>query len=323
MVSTDSQLSTVHRPRVAVSSCLLGNPVRYDGNHARYNWMVDKLGRFVDFIPLCPEMSIGLGVPRKPVQLTGDPADPRVQGVVEPELDVTDALRIQGQKVAGSLDRVAGYVFKSRSPSCGLFRVKVHTPGGVERKGRGVYAAAILEACPQLPAEEEGRLNDVVLRENFVSRLYAYQRWLLLCDAGLTAERLLDFHTRHKYLVMAHSQAAYQRLGRLLSQLKGLDIDAVAGSYLDEFMPALARRVSPGRHGNALHHIMGYLKRRIGPDDKAELISVIDAYRHGDVPLVVPIMLLRHHFRRNPDDYIDMQWYLWPYPDELGLRNQL
>ena len=323
MVSTDLQLSTLPRPQLAVSSCLLGNPVRYDGNHARYNWIVDKLGQFVDFVPLCPEMAIGLGVPRKPVQLTGHPADPRVQGVVEPELDVTDALRNQGQKVVRSLAKVAGYVFKSRSPSCGLFRVKVRTPSGVERKGRGVYAAAILEACPQLPAEEEGRLNDAVLRENFVSRLYAYQRWLLLCDAGLTAERLLDFHTRHKYLVMAHSQAAYQRLGRLLSQLKGRDLDAVASSYLKEFMPALVRRVSPGRHGNVLHHIMGYLKRRIGPDDKAELVSVIDAYRRGDVPLVVPITLLRHHFRRNPDDYIGMQWYLWPYPDELGLRNQL
>ncbi len=306
-----------------MSSCLLGNPVRYDGNHTRYNWLVDQLGRFVDFIPLCPEVAIGLGVPRNPVQLTGDPANPRVQGVVESELDVTDALRMQGEMVAGSLDQVAGYVFKSRSPSCGLFRVKVRTSAGVVRKGRGVYAAALLEACPHLPAEEEGRLNDPVLRENFVSRLYAWQRWLELRDAGLTAERLLDFHARHKYLVMAHSQAAYQRLGRLLSQLRGVDIDAHARSYLDEFMPALTRRVSPGRHGNVLHHIMGYLKRRIGPDDKAELVSVIDAYRRGDVPLVVPITLLRHHFRRHPDDYIGMQWYLWPYPDELGLRNPL
>ncbi len=311
------------RPQVAVSSCLLGNPVRYDGNHTRYNWLVDTLGRFVDFVPLCPEVAIGLGVPRNPVQLTGDPLQPRVQGVVEPDLDVTDALRSQGQKVAGSLDRVAGYVFKNRSPSCGLFRVKVRTPTGVVRKGRGVYAAAILEACPHLPVEEEGRLNDALLRENFVSRLYAWQRWLALREAGLTAESLLDFHARHKYLVMAHSQAAYQRLGRLLSQLRGVDIDVVAQSYLDEFMPALARRVSPGRHANVLHHITGYLKRRIGPDDKAELVSVIDAYRCGEVPLVVPVTLLRHHFRCHPDDYIGLQWYLWPYPDELGLRNLL
>jgi uncharacterized protein YbgA (DUF1722 family)/uncharacterized protein YbbK (DUF523 family) len=323
MTSPDSQSGLLPRPQVAVSSCLLGNPVRYDGNHTRCNWLVDKLGRFVDFIPLCPEVAIGLGVPRNPVQLTGDPAEPRVRGVVEPELDVTDALRAQGRKVAGSLDQVAGYVFKNRSPSCGLFRVKVRTPAGVVRRGRGVYAAAILAACPQLPAEEEGRLNDAVLRENFVSRLYAYQRWLVLRDTGLTAERLLDFHTRHKYLVMAHSQAAYQRLGRLLSQLKDVDMDAVARRYLDEFMPALARRVNPGRHGNVLHHVMGYLKRRIGSADKAELVAVIDAYRRGDVPLVVPVTLLRHHFRCYPDDYIGLQWYLWPYPDELGLRNHL
>ena len=322
MTATASPDITFPRLRIGVSSCLLGNAVRYDGNHKRQPWLVEQLGRFADFVPYCPEMAIGLGVPREPIQLYGDPDNPRVRGVVDQSIDVTDALHAYGEEVAGQLGDVAGDVFMSKSPSCGVWRVKVRLDNGqAPKKGRGAYAAAVIEHCPHLPVEEEGRLNDYALRENFVTRLYVWQRWLALRSRGLTAARLIDFHTRHKYLVMAHSQAAYRRMGQMLSHLKGVVLEQVAGEYIDELMVALQRRAGAARHVNVLQHIMGYLKRRVTPGDKQELLDSMEAYRRGDVPMIVPVTLLRHHFRHHPDEYISMQWYLWPYPDGLGLRS--
>jgi uncharacterized protein YbgA (DUF1722 family)/uncharacterized protein YbbK (DUF523 family) len=322
MAATASPDITFPRLRIGVSSCLLGNAVRYDGNHKRQPWLVEQLGRFADFVPYCPEMAIGLGVPREPIQLYGDPDNPRVRGVVDQSIDVTDALYAYGEEVAGQLGDIDGYVFMSKSPSCGVWRVKVRLDNGqAPKKGRGAYAAAVIQQCPHLPVEEEGRLNDHALRENFVTRLYVWQRWLALLSQGLTAARLIDFHTRHKYLVMAHSQAAYRRMGQLLSHLKGVDLKQVAEEYIEELMSALQRRAGAARHVNVLQHIMGYLKRRVTPGDKQELLDSMEAYRRGDVPMIVPVTLLRHHFRHHPDEYISMQWYLWPYPDGLGLRS--
>jgi uncharacterized protein YbgA (DUF1722 family)/uncharacterized protein YbbK (DUF523 family) len=312
------------RPRLAVSSCLLGQAVRYDGRHKRHDWLVDTLGHCVDFIPLCPEVSIGQGIPREPVHLTGDPEYPRVRAVSDPDRDVTTALQAEGRAVAAALGGVAGYVFKSRSPSCGLFHVSVLSESGrVVRSGRGVYARTIQETCPHLPVEEESRLDDAVLRENFVSRLYAYARWLSLCTGGLSAQQLLEFHARHKYLLMAHSPDACRRLGRMLSGLQDADLSVVAEEYLAGLMAALMQDSGTSRHFNVLQHILGYLKRRIAAADKDELLAVLEAYHRGEVPLAVPVMYLRRHVHHCPDEYIGMQWYLWPYPDELGLRNHL
>jgi uncharacterized protein YbgA (DUF1722 family) len=219
---------------------------------------------------------------------------------------------------------VSGYVFMSKSPSCGMERVKLYAASGhAAKKGVGAYARVIMASLPNLPCEEEGRLNDPMLRENFVNRVYAYRRWQSLRSRGLVAKELIDFHARHKYMVMAHSQAAYQRLGRLLSDLKGVDLERVADAYEAEFMGALKRRVGRKRHVNVLQHIQGYLKTRIDGADKQELAESIEAYRREEVPLVVPTKLLRHYFRRNPDHYIDRQWYLDPYPESLGLRNTI
>ena len=310
------------RPRLAVSSCLLGQMVRYDGRHKRHDWLVDALGRYVDFMPLCPEVSIGLGIPREPLHLTGDPDYPRVRAVNHPGRDVTTALQVQGRAVAATLDGVAGYVFKSRSPSCGLFHVGVLTESGeVVRNGRGVYARTIREACPYLPIEEESRLDKADLRENFVCRLYTYQRWQSLCAGGLSARRLLDFHARHKYLLMAHSPAACRRLGQLLSGLGDTGLPELAEDYLAGLMTALTQGAGSWGHFNVLQHILGYLKGRIAAPDKHELMAVLEAYRRNQVPLAAPVTCLRRHFRHHPDEYIGMQWYLWPYPDELGLRD--
>ena len=312
------------QPVIGISSCLLGQKVRYDGTAKRDRWIVEQLGRFVDYQPVCPEMAIGLGAPRPPIRLVASATQPRVVGVEDPSIDVTDRLEGFALETAAQLGAISGYVFMSKSPSCGMGRVKLYNVGGhAEKKGIGAYARVIMHSLPNLPCEEEGRLNDPMLRENFVNRVFAYRRWQTLRTTDLTAKALIDFHARHKYMVMAHSQAAYQRLGRLLSNLKGVDLSRVADAYEAQFMAALKRRIGRKRHVNALQHIQGYLKDRIDGGDKAELAQSIEAYRREEVPLVVPMKLLRHYFRCHPDDYIDQQWYLDPYPESLGLRNAI
>jgi len=312
------------RPMIGISSCLVGQKVRYDGTAKRNSWLVDQFGKYVDYRPICPEMAIGMPTPRPPIRLVGTPEDIRVVGVDDPSADVTMQLEDFALSTAGQLQSISAYVFMSKSPSCGMERVKLYGANGhAAKNGVGAYARVIMASLPNLPCEEEGRMNDPMLRENFVNRVYAYRRWQSLRADGLVAKELIDFHARHKYMVMTHSQAAYQRLGRLLSNLKGVDLERVADAYEAEFMGALKRRVGRKRHVNALQHIQGYLKTRIDGDDRQELAESIEAYRREEVPLVVPMKLLRHYFRRNPDHYIDRQWYLDPYPESLGLRNSI
>jgi uncharacterized protein YbgA (DUF1722 family)/uncharacterized protein YbbK (DUF523 family) len=312
------------KPLLGISACLLGSQVRFNGGHKRDGFIVGPLAEFFEYVPVCPEVEIGMGVPRPPIRLVGEPLAPRAVGLDDPDLDVSERLVHHAEAKAREFGGLSGYILKKDSPSCGMERVKVYPEqrkGPAERKGRGLFARVLMQALPLLPVEEEGRLHDPVLRENFVNRVYVYRRWQRLRGEGLTAAALLDFHTAHKYLVMAHSQAAYQRLGRLLSHLSGVDLEAVADAYVAELMPALTRRVNRSRHCNVLQHIMGYLKRHTDPGDKAEMVNAIDAYRRGEVPLVVPITLLRHWFRRHPDPYMAKQVYLAPHPDKLGLRN--
>lgn len=313
------------RIKVGVSSCLLGQEVRFNGGHKRDGFVTGQLERFIDFVPLCPEVGIGMGIPRPPIRLVGDLEHPRAVATDDPTLDVTAKLELFGRQQTASLGGVSGYILKKDSPSCGMERVKVYSSkgGSAERKGVGVFARVLMESMPLLPLEEEGRLNDPVLRENFLTRIYTYDRWQRLAEEGITAKRLIAFHTDHKYLVMAHSQAAYNRLGRMLSNLSGVDPGAVALMYVTELMTALKRRVDRKRHANVLQHIMGYFKRSIDSGDKAELIANIDAYRRGEIPLVVPVTLLRHYLRRHPDTYMERQHYLRPHPDELSLRNAI
>jgi uncharacterized protein YbgA (DUF1722 family)/uncharacterized protein YbbK (DUF523 family) len=312
-------------PQLGVSACLLGHQVRYDGGHKRNRFLIEELGKHVTFVPLCPETAIGLGIPRPTIRLVGDPENPRVLGVADASLDVTDALQKYAESQVTELDHLSGFVLKKDSPSCGMERVKVYDPMGKSavRKGTGAFARVLMQHLALLPVEEEGRLTDPVLRENFVNRIYVYQRWQQLIAKGVTASRLIDFHTAHKYMVMAHSQAAYQRLGKLMADLSRGDLHSIAEEYAQELMTALKRRVNRKRHVNVLQHIMGYLKRRIDADDKAELTASIEAYRRGETPLIVPITLLRHYFRNHHDDYMAGQFYLKPYPESLGLRNTI
>jgi uncharacterized protein YbgA (DUF1722 family)/uncharacterized protein YbbK (DUF523 family) len=310
--------------RVGISSCLLGAKVRYDGGHKQDAYINGTLAQYFDFVPVCPEVAIGLGTPREPIRLVGDPGSPRAVGVRDPSRDATERLARYGTEMGRTLQDISGYILKRASPSCGMERVKVYNEHGMSNpRGVGIYARAFMQCQPLLPVEEEGRLGDPVLRENFIERVFAYRRWRQLVSAGLTPRRLVDFHTEHKLMMMAHSQAAYQRLGRLVSRAGIEPIETLAEAYVAELMAAMRRRVSRGRHANILLHLLGYLKRVLDAADKAEMVSTIDAYRKGLVPLIVPITLLKHHFRRHPHPYVERQYYLNPHPRELMLRNML
>lgn len=313
------------RLKIGISSCLLGEEVRYNGGHKRDGFVCGDLSRYVDYVPICPEVAIGMGIPRPPIRLVGDPESPRAVGTDDPNMDVTDRLSAYAEETVPDFGGLNGYILKKDSPSCGMERVKVYNPkgGAGERKGTGIYARVLKDRLPDLPVEEEGRLKDPVLRENFINRAYTNRRWQQLLEKGVTPAGLIEFHTDHKYLVMAHSQAAYQRLGRMLANLSGIDPKSVASRYIGELMTALSRRVNRMRHVNVLQHMMGYLKRSIDSGDKKEIIGSIEAYRRGEIPLVVPITLMRHYFRRHPDPWMERQVYLFPHPDDLGLRNQI
>ena len=313
---------------ISISQCLLGNEVRYDGSGARSSFPHAALEGLFEYRGICPEVGIGLGTPREPIRLVGEVNRPRVVGVRHPEMDVTDALREYGRGRAAELDDVAGYVFMKGSPSCGLFRVKVYpvqageVAGAPALKGRGAYAAAVGEARPDLPVEENGRLHDPVLRENFVMRTFAYAHWKALERAGMNRGRLIEFHSRYKYLLMAHSVPHYEEAGRILANLKG-DLSEKARAYVSLLMRGLSSPASRRGHANVLSHLQGYFKRRLDSATRQELDALIHSYRRGEMPLLAPITLIRHHLRLHPDDYVEHQVYLDPHPGYSGLRRPL
>lgn len=310
--------------RIGISSCLLGQNVRYDGGHKRDRFITGTLSEYFEFVPVCPEIAIGLGVPRDPIRLVGTPGAMRVVGVVDPKLDVTDRLRSFGAQTARQLNDISGYVFKSKSPSCGMQRVKLYSDDGntaPSSDGIGQYAHAIMEHRPNLPVEEDGRLNDPELREGFIERVFTYKRWQTLCQNVVSVARLAEFHTRHELAILAHDRVAYAKLGKLVADAKNRELEGVADEYVYGLMKTLRQPATRENHTKVLQHIHGCLKADLDPDEKAEMLDVIDQYRCGRVPLIVPITLLKHHLRRHPNPYIDGQVYLNPHPAELMLRN--
>lgn len=307
--------------KLGISSCLLGQRVRYDGNHKRDGYITETLARYFEFVPVCPEVAVGLGVPRPPIRLVGSAARPRAVGVDDPTLDVTEALTAYGGRQAQMLAELSGYIFKSKSPSCGLERVKVYVRGATApRTGTGIYAAAFRAARPLLPLEEEGRLNDAALRDNFLERVLAYGRWQRLQAEGVTAARLVEFHTAHKLALMAHGPARYAALGRIVARADRRRAKTVAERYIEAFMQMLAHPATRRMHANVLLHVAGYLKRELDAGDRGELREAIESYRTSAMPLLVPITLLRHHFRRHPNPWIGRQVYLYPDAAEMALR---
>jgi uncharacterized protein YbgA (DUF1722 family)/uncharacterized protein YbbK (DUF523 family) len=305
------------RPRIGVSSCLLGEAVRFNGGHSRSRFLTEVLDRYVDWLPVCPEVEIGLGAPRESLQLT---AAGRL--ISKSGLDHTDAMAAMAARRSGDLAGLSGYVVKSRSPSCGLYSVRVHAgETTVAANGRGVFTARILGADPLLPAEEEGRLNDPQLREAFVERVFARARLSRLFSGQWQLRDLVEFQARHKLQLMAHDQIRCRRAGRLVATAWARPAAHVRAQYTALFGEALARRMTPRRHVNALQHAFGLISEHLDDTRRHSILDVVDAYRRGEIPLSVPVTLLRHHADGCGASYLTIQTYLDPYPAGLGLRN--
>lgn len=315
----------VEKPKLGISACLMGVEVRFNGGHKESHLCTRALNEYFDFIPLCPEVAIGMGVPREPIRLVGDPERPEAVGTVNSELNVTRQLAEYGARMANEVGDICGYIFMQKSPSCGLERVKVYRENGapVDGGGRGIYARAFCERHPNLPVEEDGRLNDAVLRENFVTRVFAYAAWQDLLKAGVTRRALTEFHSRYKYQLMANDPVQYKVLGNLLGSMGRSDPNEIAPRYFSELMAALKKCATRRTHTNVLQHLSGYLKQTISAEDKQEIQELIGQYHQGIVPLIVPLTLLKHHFRQHPDPYVALQVYMQPHPENLSLRNAI
>jgi len=311
--------------RIGISSCLLGEAVRFDGGHKRDAFLTDAFGCFVEWVPVCPEVECGLGTPRESMRLVRVGDGVRLL-TVKTGVDRTDQLvRYADERVAQlAAQDLCGFVLKKDSPSCGMARVKIYGRGTIPtRSGRGLFAAALADRCPNLPIEEEGRLSDPRLRDNFVERVFAYGRLRELFAGRWNQGALVRFHTAHKLTLMAHSPVAYQELGRLVAQGASLHRHDLTRQYSQGFMDALSSIATRRRHANALQHMVGYFKERLDRTSKTELLGAIDDYARELVPLVVPIMLIRHHVRVHDVSYLAGQVYLAPHPKELMLRNHV
>jgi uncharacterized protein YbgA (DUF1722 family)/uncharacterized protein YbbK (DUF523 family) len=311
--------------RIGVSSCLLGQNVRFDGGHKRDPFLMGSFGRFVTWVPVCPEVEIGLGTPRESIRL-----ERRKGGLhlVAPKTgrDLTQAMRAYAERRVRQLEAedLCGYVLKKDSPSCGMERVRVYDENAVPaRTGRGLFAEVLMQRLPHLPVEEEGRLGDARLRENFVERVFAYRRLKDLFAGRWSVGALVAFHTAQKLLVMAHSPEAYRSLGRLVAGGKGMARAELRERYEGGLMAALTVPATPRKHANVMQHMLGHFSEQLTADERQELLGLIDDHRRGLVPLVVPVTLIRHHVRRLGVAYLAGQAYLEPHPKELMLRNHV
>lgn len=310
---------------VGISTCLLGKEVRHDGGHKHSRFCTGVLARHFDFRSICPELEAGLGVPRPAIHLREHDDGMRL---IETKGTADHTASMQGfiDDILPGLKDLRGYILMAKSPSCGMERIKVHNEDGqvIRRDGRGMFAEALMERYPLMPVEEEGRLNDDQLRENFIERVFAYDDWMQnVAGNKLTPQALIDFHTRHKFQLLAHCEAIYRQLGPMLGDLKSRPLETIADEYITSFMDAMTRRVSRGSHVNAMQHLMGFLRESLPDEDRQVLSEQIAAYHRGEVPLIVPMTLLRMAQRREPVDYLNTQQYLAPYPDDLGLRNRV
>jgi uncharacterized protein YbgA (DUF1722 family)/uncharacterized protein YbbK (DUF523 family) len=309
---------------VGVSQCLLGEPVRYNGGHKHNRYLTDVLGQYFEYRPVCPEVAIGLGIPRKPIRLVATDGETRVRGIEDASLDVTDALSGEADRVVNSMPELSGYIFMQNSPSCGVFRMKRYTEKGMPKDsaGRGAYARRFIERKPLLPVEEAGRLSDAALRENFITRVFAYHDWQLCLEKHPSPAGLVNFYSRYKYQIMAHHRASYQAIGRLLADVGKLDAQQVNLEFITLFMGALGHQATRRGNTNVMMHLRGYLRGQINGSEHQELTALIDQYRAGQIPLVVPLTLLKHYLRKTDNPYLQKQTFWAPYPEGLGLRNQ-
>ena len=305
---------------IGISACLVGEKVRFDASNKPSNFCIHEFGQHVTYQSFCPEVAIGLPIPRPTIrQIKKDD----VISVSRPDGsgDVTSALKAYGKKVASVTKHLSGYVFCAKSPSCGMERVKLYSPEGnaLKSNGIGVFAQEIMAANPLLPCEENGRLNDPIIRENFVARVYAYKHWQDVEASGITKHKLTTFHSQYKYTLMSHDLVAYKKLGQLLAK-SDIPLAEMASQYIAGLMAALSIKATRKKHANTLAHIQGYFSKQLKSNERQELCEQIDAYREGLIPLIAPLTLIKHYLLQFPKDYLAMQAYLSPYPDQLRLR---
>jgi uncharacterized protein YbgA (DUF1722 family)/uncharacterized protein YbbK (DUF523 family) len=319
------------RIRVGISACLLGQEVRYNGGHKRDAFLTDTFGRYVEWVAVCPEMELGMGTPRPPIRLERRGEEVRLVMMPGMGEDYTDAMRAWSQRRAEVLAgmELDGYVLKKDSPSCGMERVKVYPgvqpgSGAPSKDGRGLFAEALIARLPDLPMEEEGQLNDPLLRENFIARVFVHHRWREGEREGWARAGLMRFHERHKFLLMARNQNGMRRLGRLLGEAgKDTPAEELAAAYRQGLTEILRRPATRRGQTNVLHHLAGFVSDTLDGEDRAELAETIERYRLGLVPLIVPLTLIRHHVRRQGAAYLQDQVYLEPHPYELMLLNHV
>lgn len=310
------------RIKLGVSACLLGENVRYNGGHKLDHFLRDTLGQYVAYVPVCPEVEAGFGVPRETMQLVGDVDAPRLVKT-KSRTDHTDQMRQWAQKRVKQLEKedLCGYIFKKDSPSSGLMRVKVYNEKGMpEKKGVGLFARAFVDHFPLIPVEEEGRLHDPKLRENFIEQIFTLKRWrdTLLKNPGTGG--MVDFHSRNKLLLMAHSPEYARSMGKLMAGAAKMDQGAFRREYEAQLIAAMRLKTTTKKHINVLQHIMGYFKKQLSADEKQELLETFDRFRAGHLPLLVPMTLLNHYIRKYDQKYLKQQTYLNPHPIELKLR---
>ncbi len=311
--------------RLGISTCLLGEPVRYDGGHKLDRFLTETLGQYVEYIPVCPEVECGLPVPREAMHLEGDPEAPRLV-TIHSRVDLTDQMSHWAKRRVAALEKegLMGFIFKSDSPSSGMERVKVYGGKGMAvRKGIGMFARAFIEHFPLLPVEEEGRLHDPEIRENFIERIFALARWRALLAEADGLGGLVEFHARHKLLILSHSTQSYQEMGRLVAGAKKSSLRTVLDGYQKMLMEALKLRATPKKNANVLMHMAGYFKNQLSLAEKAEMAQLIEQYRLGMIPLIVPITLIKHFVLVFDQPYLRDQYYLNPHPIELHLRNHV
>ncbi len=325
--SSATQAKSSHnlRPIIAVGSCLVSHPVRFNGGYKRRNMYIERLKKHADLVPICPEMGIGLGVPRETIRLVNINGELRARDSDTQKKDYTEKLQDYANEQLQRFPNLGGYIFVKGSPSCGFERVtKYNEKGsGIGNDASGIYAQRIIDENPLLPVEEDGRLYDHGLRESFISRIYLYHDWRQMLASGLTFRKLSLFYSRYKYLVMAHSVPIYKQIGPLLANGKKYPLDELADNIIMLMTTALKKVATRRSQTNVLHHLQGYLKNNLSREEKQSLRTLIDQYREGIVPLVAPMTLLRHHFKHSPDDYIENQVFMEPYPEDLALRSHL
>jgi uncharacterized protein YbgA (DUF1722 family)/uncharacterized protein YbbK (DUF523 family) len=309
--------------RIGISACLLGQNVRYDGGHRHDRYITDTLGRWFEWVPVCPEVEYGLPVPREAMRLVGDPENPRLV-TIRTGIDHTDGMLAWADKRLEALESLdlCGFIFKSRSPSSGMAAVKVYPETGMAvKKGVGIFAGEFMKRFPLIPVEEDGRLNDPLLRENFIERIFVFRRWRELEKRDGGMKDLVAFHAEHKLLILSHSPKHLTVLGRLVANTDRLKLPTLREAYFRNLMEGLRLTATVRKHTNVLDHMAGYFKKRLTPDEKQELGEVIGLYHRGLLPLIVPITLLAHYVRLYDEPYLKNQIYLHPHPVELMLRN--